>query len=150
MKLFQRIYFTRGTWTMLPLRLVLGAVFIAHGAQKLFGAFGGGGISGTADYFEKSLKLVPGELFAILAGCGEFFGGLLILIGFLTRFGALLTGATMAVAIAMVHNNAFFVGDNGMEFALTLLGASLALLIGGGGSLSIDRKLASALATKKD
>lgn len=129
-------------WALLAPRLVVGVVMAAHGAQKLFGWFGGYGLEGTAGFFANQLGLTPGIFWAALAGGGEFFGGLLLIIGLATRFAALTVGITMSVAIITVHSGAFF-APAGMEFPLTLLAASFAFLIGGGGALSIDAKLTS-------
>lgn len=133
---------TSNNLAYLPLRLGVGIVMAAHGSQKLFGWFGGGGLQGTGQFFAESLGLKPGVLMAALAGGAEFFGGLLILVGFLTRFAGLAVAFTMAVAIFMVHSSAFFASNDGMEYPLTLLLASLSLVIGGGGALSVDRILA--------
>lgn len=124
-------------WAALPLRLALGSVFIGHGAQKLFGVWGGNGLQATAGFFENSLHLKPGMLWASLAGGGEFFGGIALLLGLATRFFGLVQAIIMAVAIYTVHNSAFL-GKGGMEYALTLLLVSLALVISGGGALSVD------------
>lgn len=132
---------TKNQFALLPLRLTVGIVLMAHGAQKLFGWFGGGGIEGTGEFFGK-LGFSPGTLWAVLAGCGEFFGGLLLFLGLFTRLGALAIAGVMGTAVAVVHRNAFFVSDSGMEFALTLFMAALAFLFAGGGGLSIDRMLA--------
>lgn len=125
------------SWVPLPLRLALGAIFIAHGAQKLFGWFGGYGLAGTAGFFEEKLGMSPGLLFAGLAGAGEFFGGLLILLGGATRLGALTVGFTMLVAMLKVHWGSFFL-PSGIEFTLALLAAAVTLVIAGGGALSLD------------
>lgn len=137
MTLGKRIIHTGHSYAALPLRLALGLVFIAHGAQKLFGWWGGNGLEGTAGFFENSLGLAPGIFWAFLAGAGEFVGGIMILLGALTRIGATLTGVTMIVALFLVHRNAFFLPE-GMEFVLTLLAASLALIVIGGGAFSVD------------
>lgn len=129
------------SWAPLPLRLALGIVFLAHGAQKLFGWFGGGGIEGTGQFFANVIGLTPGPLWATLAGLAEFGGGLLVLIGAYTRVGAALLAVVMLVAIFAVHNSAFFASNQGMEYPLTLLLASLSLLILGGGRASVDAKL---------
>ena len=93
---------------LLVLRLVLGVIFIGHGAQKLFGSFGGHGLKGTAGFFEQ-IGLKPGRAMALLAGLAEFGGGLLVLVGFLTPLGAFAIIAVMAVAIARAHMpNGFF------------------------------------------
>ncbi|MEZ5415154.1 MAG: DoxX family protein [Opitutaceae bacterium] len=129
-------------WALLAPRLVVGVVMAAHGAQKLFGWFGGYGLEGTGGFFANQLGLTPGVFWAAVAGGGEFFGGLLLILGLATRFAALTVAITMAVAIITVHNGAFF-APAGMEFPLTLLATSLAFLMGGGGALSIDAKLSS-------
>jgi len=76
-----------------------------------------------------------------MAGGTEFIGGILLIIGLLTRVAGLSLVGTMAIAIITAHSSAFFASNNGMEYPLTLLLASLALAIGGGGALSVDRKL---------
>jgi len=116
---------------------------IGHGAQKLFGWFGGHGLEATGNFFAENLGLQPGLLMAVLAGGTEFFGGILLVLGLLTRVSGLALVGTMAVAIVTVHPDAFFLSNNGMEYVLTLLLASLTLVIGGGGALSVDRQLAS-------
>lgn len=129
-------------WAPVPLRLAAGLVMTVHGAQKLFGAFGGHGLQATADMFASGLHLHPGLLWAALAACGEFFGGLGLLIGLATRFFGTVTTIIMAVAIITVHNSAFLSSSNGMEFPLTLLLASVSLVITGGGVLSVDSLIA--------
>lgn len=129
-------------WALLAPRLVVGVVMAAHGAQKLFGWFGGYGLEGTGGFFANQLGLTPGVFWAAVAGGGEFFGGLLLILGLATRFAALTVAITMAVAIITVHSGAFF-APAGMEFPLTLLATSLAFLMGGGGALSIDAKLSA-------
>lgn len=135
-----RIIATRPNWTTLPIRLTLGLVMAAHGAQKLFGWFGGYGLEGTGGWFESTLGLSPGIFWAALTGAGEFFGGLLVLLGLGTRLAALNLAVVMLVAITQVHLGAFFLPE-GMEYPLTLLGVSLALVVSGGGSLSLDALL---------
>ncbi len=125
----------------LPLRIGAGVIFTAHGAQKLFGWFGGYGLEGTAGWMD-SIGLAPGFLMATLAGSAEFFGGLLLIIGLLVRPTALVLAAIMIVAIAAVHiENGLFMANNGYEFGLALLAVSVALLFRGAGSLSVDRVL---------
>jgi putative oxidoreductase len=135
-------------WALLAPRLVLGLVMTAHGAQKLFGWFGGYGLKGTAGFFGEQLGLNPGLFWAALAGGGEFFGGLLLILGLVTHFAALTIGITMAVAIFTVHSSAFF-APAGMEFPLALLALSIALLIGGGGALSLDASLSHQTSNRK-
>lgn len=121
------------------LRVALGIVFMAHGAQKVFGMFGGGGLAGTAK-FMASLGLEPAFLMALLAGFGEFGGGLLLVLGLATRFGAFLTAIVSLVAMLSVHiSKGFFMSSGGIEFTLILLAASIAVLIEGGGKLALDK-----------
>jgi putative oxidoreductase len=123
------------------LRLVLGIIFIAHGAQKLFGSFGGPGISGFAGALEH-MGVRPARPMAILAGLGEFVGGILMILGFLTPLAALALIAVMIVAIVTVHlKNGFFATNGGYEFNLALAGIALTLLVVGGGAYSIDSYL---------
>lgn len=122
----------------LPLRLIAGTIFSAHGAQKLFAWFGGYGLDGTGQWME-SIGLAPGFLMALLAGSAEFIGGLLLIVGLLTRPASLVLAITMLVAIFSVHfANGLFMSNNGYEFALALFAISVALMIQGGGKLSID------------
>jgi putative oxidoreductase len=126
----------------LILRVPVGLILAAHGAQKLFGWFDGNGLAGTAGWMS-SIGLEPGYLMAILAGGAEFFGGLALVLGLLTRPAAVVTGFTMLVAIFSVHiGNGLFAANDGYEYALVLLAASASLAIQGGGYLSLDNFLA--------
>jgi putative oxidoreductase len=127
-------------WASIPLRIALGVIFMAHGGQKLFGWLGGKGLSGTAGFFAVNLGLTPGMLWAMLAGIGEFGGGLLVLFGLFTRFGALSIIIVMLVAIFKVHWGIFFM-PTGMEYAFSLFCSALAVLIAGGGKFSLDARL---------
>jgi putative oxidoreductase len=123
---------------LLVLRLVLGVIFIGHGAQKLFGSFGGPGISGFAKMLEQ-LGLKPARFMAILAGLAEFVGGILMILGLLTPLAALALIGVMIVAVLSVHlRNGFFNTNGGYEFNLALLGMALTLLIVGAGTYSLD------------
>ena len=125
----------------LPIRVGAGAIFAAHGAQKLFGWFGGYGLEGTAGWMA-SIGLEPGYALAALAGSAEFFGGLLLILGLLVRPAALVLAVTMVVAIVSVHlANGLFMSNNGYEFALALLVISVGLALRGAGSYSADRAL---------
>lgn len=138
----QRLAHTQAGWAPFVLRLIAGIIFVAHGAQKLFGWFGGYGLQGTGQWMD-SIGLAPGFLMALLAGSGEFFGGLALIIGLLVRPAALVLAVAMAVAIFSVHiSNGLFMANNGYEFALTLLAISLSLLISGAGRGSLDRVIA--------
>ncbi|WP_191600345.1 DoxX family protein [Marinomonas algicola] len=134
---------TQNTLSALPLRLIAGIIFFAHGAQKLFAWFGGYGLEGTGQWME-SIGMAPGYLMALLAGSTEFFGGLLLIIGLFTRPAALALAATMVVAILTVHiSNGLFMSNNGYEFALALFAMSVALVFQGGGKFSIDAVLSN-------
>ena len=127
----------------LALRIPIGIIFIAHGAQKLFGSFGGYGLEGTGQWME-SIGLAPGFLMALLAGSAEFFGGLFLLLGLLTRPAAIALAGTMIVAIFSVHaENGLFMSNNGYEFGLALLAASISLAFSGSGKLAVDNFIAS-------
>jgi len=131
----------------LPVRLGAGVIFAAHGAQKLFGWFGGYGLEGTAGWME-SIGLAPGTLMAAAAGGAEFFGGLLLIAGLLVRPTAFVLAMTMLVAIITVHlQNSLFMSNNGYEFALALLVISVGLALRGAGSFSVDNLLQKKLAS---
>ena len=134
-----RIISTNNSFAALPLRVPAGIIFMAHGAQKLFGWFGGYGLEGTGQWMA-SIGLQPGYLMALGAGSAEFFGGLALLLGLLVRPAAAVLALTMLVAIVTVHlANGLFMSNNGYEFALALLAITVALLGSGGGRLSVDR-----------
>ena len=137
----QRLLATDNSVAPLVLRVAAGVIFAAHGAQKLFGLFGGYGLEGTGQWME-SIGLAPGYLMALLAGSAEFFGGLAFLLGLLVRPSALVLAFTMAVAIATVHlEKGLFIANDGYEFGLALLAISVALVLSGGGRLSLDRAM---------
>lgn len=141
-QLTQRVLATNSSWSPLALRIPVGIIFMGHGAQKLFGWFGGHGLDGTGQ-FMASIGLSPGYLMALLAGSAEFFGGLALVIGLLVRPAAVLTAVTMVVAIFTVHfANGLFMSNNGYEFGLALLAASVSLAISGAGRASVDEVLA--------
>lgn len=137
-----RILSTHGGWAALVLRVPVGIIFAAHGAQKLFGWFGGHGLAGTGAWME-SIGLAPGVLMATMAGSAEFFGGVALILGLLTRPAAAVLAITMLVAIVSTHlENGLFMANNGYEFALALLAASVALAFSGAGKLSADASIA--------
>ena len=112
-----------------PVRIGAGVIFAAHGAQKLFGWFGGYGLEGTAGWMA-SIGLEPGMLMAALAGSAELFGGLLLIIGLLVRPAALMLAVTMVVAIVTAHlENGLFMANNGYEFSLALMVITANLLL---------------------
>lgn len=123
------------------LRIALGSILWAHGMQKLFGAFGGMGISGNAALFDK-LGYNPGMFWGTLVGCTEFIGGILLVLGLFTR------PAAFAVVIFMINGvyftsktGGFFWTARGSEFAILILVVAFYLLIRGSGPWSIDRKM---------
>lgn len=128
------------------LRLALAAVFIAHGAQKLFGVWGGGGLTGTAAFFGQ-LGLEPAFPLAILAGSVEFGGGLLLLLGAYTQVASALLVLQMLTAIWTVHLPGGFFLPDGYEFNLALIGGLVCLMLTGAGALSVEARRASHAAT---
>ena|SRR5581483_7729308 len=129
------------SYGLLLLRVVVGGIFAAHGAQKLFGWFEGPGRAGTRGWIG-SMGFRPDWLFAMLVSLQELGGGLLLAFGLLTPLGALAVTASMVVAVALVHwKNGFFVGKGGYEFNLALTAAAVALAATGPGRFSIDRAL---------
>jgi putative oxidoreductase len=123
---------------LLVVRVVFGLIFAAHGAQKLFGWFGGYGISGTSGWLESS-GFRPGKFFATALGLTEFIAGLLLALGFLGPVGPALIVAVMIVAMITVHwKNAFFVSTNGIEHPLMFTVAAIGLALTGPGRYSID------------
>ena len=142
----QKLISSQASLSTLALRIPIAIIFIAHGAQKLFAWFGGYGLEGTGQWMA-SIGLEPGYLMALLAGSAEFFGGIALLIGLLTRPTAFILSLTMIVAIVSVHlANGLFLSNNGYEFALALLAASASLMLSGSGSYSLDNLLAKKLA----
>lgn len=133
MKIPQILTQTYATFAFLPIRLCVGLLMIKAGAGKLFGVFGGSGLKGFAGYME-TLGLEPPLLMASLAAGAEFFGGICLIIGFVTRFSALSITITMAVAAFVAHAGDF----DKMTLPLVLMFASLALVIGGAGKCSLD------------
>ncbi len=123
------------------LRVPIGLILAAHGSQKLFAWFGGNGLEGTGQWMA-SVGLNPGFVMALLAGSAEFFGGIALVLGLLTRPAAMISAVTMLVALFWVHwGNGFFLSSHGIEYALALLSATLALTVIGGGRYSLDRYL---------
>jgi putative oxidoreductase len=123
---------------ILLIRLVIGLTFMGHGAQKLFGWFGGYGIKGTGGFFE-SVGIKPGEKMALLAGLTELIGGALFAIGLFTPLAGLMIAGTMVIAIFKVHGpNGYWITQNGYEYNLVLLVVAAAIAIMGAGSYSVD------------
>ena len=139
---FNKLLNSNAGWSALALRIPVGIIFMAHGAQKLFGWFGGYGLEGTGQWMD-SIGLSPGYLMALLAGGAEFFGGLALIIGLLVRPASAVLAVAMLVAIFSVHiGNGLFMSNNGYEFGLALLAVSVSLLFSGAGRASVDALLA--------
>jgi putative oxidoreductase len=127
---------------LLVLRVVVGLLFMGHGAQKLFGLFGGHGLEGTAGFFEQGLGLKPGKVHATGAGSAEFFGGMLLALGLFTPFAAAALIATMAVVIATVHwTKGVWSTEGGYEYNAVLMAVAFAVTAVGSGKWSLDHAL---------
>src|SRR5688500_444445 len=126
---------------LLLLRVTIGVLLAAHGAQKLFGWFGGYGLDATGQFFE-GLGFHPGRRHAFMAGAVETGGGLLLAVGLLTPLGAALAASVMLVAAVTAHlKNGLFATAGGYEYNLVLGVAALALAFTGPGSISVDALL---------
>src|SRR3954463_8755739 len=123
------------------LRVVVGLFFVGHGAQKLFGAFGGHGLDGTAGFFEM-LGMRPGRRNAMAAGGAEVRGGILVALGLLTPLAAAVIIAVMTVAILTVHGpKGPWVTEGGYEYNAVLIASMFALTDRGPGEWSLDNAL---------
>jgi putative oxidoreductase len=146
--MFRKLMNTPNDFAITILRLVLGLVFFAHGAQKTLGWFGGYGFSATMGFFTQQAHIPA--VFAFLAICAEFLGGIGLLLGLLGRVAAFGICCNMVVAIAMVHRHfglfANWYGTQkgeGYEYHLLAIGIALAIMIKGSGAFSVDRALSS-------
>ena len=147
--MFRKLLATSDDWTLTLLRLVMGVIFFAHGAQKTFGWFGGYGFSGTMGFFTQMMH-IPAP-FAFLAICAEFLGGVGLILGALGRVAAFGIACNMVVAIQMVHHNfGLFMNwsgqqkGEGFEFHLLAIAIAVVLMARGSGAFSVDRALTSA------
>ncbi|URJ47655.1 DoxX family protein [Paenibacillus polymyxa] len=123
---------------LLLIRLVVGLLLVGHGAQKLFGWFGGYGPKGTGGWME-SIGIKPGVFMAVSAGLMELLGGALFAVGLLTPLAALLIAVTMLGAIFKVHGpNGIWATANGYEYPLVLIAVVIGIALTGAGSYSID------------
>ncbi|WP_111493704.1 MULTISPECIES: DoxX family protein [Marinobacter] len=139
------LFHSNAGFAALILRVPVGLTLAAHGAQKLFGWFGGYGLEGTGQWMA-SIGLEPGYLMALMSGSAEFFGGLALFLGLLTRPAALVTAFTMLVAIFAVHiGNGLFMANNGYEYALALFAVTVSLTLQGGGRFALDNLIHKAL-----
>ena len=145
--MFKKLFSTQNDIALTVLRLVLGVVFFAHGSQKMLGWFGGYGFKGTMGFFTQTAHIPA--VFAFLAIAAEFFGGLGLIVGLLTRVAAFGITVNMLVAILTVHlANGFFMNwtgqqkGEGFEYHLLVLAITVALMIRGAGAFSLDRAIA--------
>lgn len=143
----KKIFHTADSWSLLILRLAVGIVIFPHGAQKLFGWFGGHGFSASMGFFTDKMHIPA--FFAFLAIIAESLGSVGLMIGFLTRVAAFGVLCNMIVAVWLVHwKNGFFINwvghqrGEGFEYHILVIGMCLALLISGGGKGSVDRAIA--------
>lgn len=141
--MLRRIISTSASWTPLPIRLALGAVFLGHGAQKVLGSFSGPGLAKFTSFPAPFPFMRPGWLWMGAAAFAELIGGGLLLLGLLTRVGAFLIFCTMLTAIIGVHWPGGFFAPAGYEYPMSLIAITLALLISGGGMASVDLALSS-------
>ena len=144
----RKLFSTSNDLTLTILRLIMGIIFFAHGAQKMLGWFGGYGFHGTMGFFTQQMG-IPAPL-AFLAICAEFFGGLGLIVGFLTRIAAFGITVNMLVAILTVHHvNGLFMNwtgqqkGEGYEYHLLAIALGLLFMMKGAGALSIDRALSA-------
>jgi len=144
--MLRKLLGTSDDWVLTLMRVVLGVVFFAHGAQKMLGWFGGYGFSGTMGFFEHMGIPAP---FAFLAISAEFFGGIGLVLGLLTRVAAFGIVVNMVVAVLTVHlPNGLFMNwagtqkGEGFEYHLLAIALGVAIILTGGGAASIDRALA--------
>jgi putative oxidoreductase len=147
MRMFHKLFSTSNDFVLTIVRLALGVTFFMHGAQKMLGWFGGYGFHATMGTFTHYLG-IPAPL-AFLAICAEFFGGLGLLVGLLSRIAALGIIVNMLVAIATVHHvNGFFMNwtgqqkGEGFEFHILAIALAIVVLVKGSGAVSIDRAIA--------
>jgi putative oxidoreductase len=141
--MLRKIMSTSASWATIPLRLIMAAVFFAHGAGKVFGTWGGPGLNNFINHGPAPFGFMrPAWLWWGAAAISELLGSILLFLGLLTRVGAFLIACTMLAAVIAVHwPNGFFASNKGYEFPLTLLVICLSLLISGGGMASVDRAL---------
>lgn len=146
--MFRKVLATPDDWILTLLRLILGVIFFAHGAQKALGWFGGYGFSGTMGFFTNMMH-IPAP-FAFLAICAEFLGGLGLIFGLLGRVAAFGITVNMIVAMVMVHFQfGFFMNwsgqqkGEGFEYHLLATTIALVLIVRGSGAFSADRALST-------
>ncbi len=135
----KKLMSTTDSWGLLGLRLVTGVIFIAHGLPK-FGFMGGGGLEGTAASLGGMGIPLP-MLSAVLVASAETVGGVMLIVGFMTRFAAATQVIAMLVAIFMVHWSNGLTANGGYQWALLLAAAAFTLMMDGAGRYSVDRMM---------
>jgi putative oxidoreductase len=141
--MFRKLIATTPTWFTIPLRITLGIIFIAHGAQKSLGLFGGKGLASFVANETPFGFMRPAWLWLGAAAFAELIGGILVFSGLLTRLGAFLILCVMLTAMLGVHWSGGFFLPKGFEYTFALLGMTLALMIAGGGQASVDKTMMS-------
>ncbi len=148
--MLKKLFQTENDTATMVLRVLFGIVFFPHGMQKLFGWFGGYGISGTYGFFTGNMGIPA--IFAVLAILAEGLGCLGLITGFLTRLSAFGIGANMVMAVLLIHHKfGFFMNwdgkqaGEGIEYHILAIAIAIALVIRGGGKWSVDRALAAKL-----
>ena len=139
--MLRRLTSTSASWAPLPLRLALGVAFLGHGAQKVLGSFGGPGLKTFMSFPAPFSFMRPPAAWMAAAAFAELISGALVFLGLLTRVGAFLITCVMLTVIFGVLRNKGFFAPEGMEMAIAFLAIALALLVTGGGQLSIDRMI---------
>ena len=144
--MLRKILITSNDWTQTLLRLVMGVVFFAHGSQKALGWFGGYGFSATMGFFTQTMHIPA--VFAFLAVCAEFLGGIGLILGALGRIAAFGIACNMIVAVLLVHApNGLFMNwtgqqkGEGFEYHLLALAIAVVIMVKGSGAFSVDRAL---------
>jgi putative oxidoreductase len=144
--MFRKLLATSDDWTLTWLRLVLGVLFFAHGAQKALGWFGGYGYTGTMGFLTGMMH-IPAP-FAFLAICAEFLGGIGLIVGALGRIAAFGIATNMVVAVLMVHSQfGLFMNwsgqqkGEGFEYHMLVIAIAVVLMLRGSGAVSVDRAL---------
>ncbi|WP_217592845.1 DoxX family protein [Cohnella sp. GbtcB17] len=125
---------------LLIIRIVVGLLFVGHGAQKLFGMFGGYGPKGTGGWME-SVGIKPGVAMAVIAGLMELIGGALFAVGLLTPVAAVLIALAMIGAIKVHAPNGIWSTANGYEYPLVMLAIAIGVAFAGAGAYSLDSAL---------
>ena len=140
--MLRKLIATSATWFTVPIRFALGAVMIAHGAQKVLGSFNGPGFKMFIANNTPFTFMRPTWLWLGAAALSELVGGLLVAFGLLTRVGAFLIACVMLTAVIGVHlPGGFFAANRGYEYPLSLFAMAVALIIAGGGQASVDKVL---------